>query len=226
MNGVAVTPLTVDFHEGGFRSKLNSESKAPFWFQMDNDAKRQHGSPMGPANPQALNRYSYVQNNPLKYTDPTGHAATSCRGEFDCTVVFTNEETNIIAQALLAGASAYALYAIIAAMPGVTLPQAAIVALVAAILGLAGSVLALVAATGGHLEMYCRGISEWIGGCIPYFSWDKNAKNAGLPATASNIFQKSVSARQFTISQIQSPHQIKKPEYHIAQRMKGILQRE
>jgi len=28
---------------------------------------------MGPANPQALNRYSYVQNNPLKYTDPTGH---------------------------------------------------------------------------------------------------------------------------------------------------------
>ncbi len=73
MNGVAVTPLTVSFHEGGFRSKLNRESKAPFWFQMDSDAKQQHGSPMGPANPQALNRYSYVQNNPLKYTDPTGH---------------------------------------------------------------------------------------------------------------------------------------------------------
>ncbi len=27
----------------------------------------------GPANPQALNRYSYVLNNPLLYTDPTGH---------------------------------------------------------------------------------------------------------------------------------------------------------
>ncbi len=26
-----------------------------------------------PANPQALNRYSYVINNPLRYTDPTGH---------------------------------------------------------------------------------------------------------------------------------------------------------
>lgn len=25
-------------------------------------------------NPQALNRYSYVVNNPLRYTDPTGHA--------------------------------------------------------------------------------------------------------------------------------------------------------
>jgi len=26
-----------------------------------------------PANPQSLNRYSYVANNPLKYTDPSGH---------------------------------------------------------------------------------------------------------------------------------------------------------
>ncbi|MCU0521866.1 MAG: RHS repeat-associated core domain-containing protein [Anaerolineae bacterium] len=26
-----------------------------------------------PGNPQSLNRYSYVYNNPLKYTDPTGH---------------------------------------------------------------------------------------------------------------------------------------------------------
>ena len=26
-----------------------------------------------PTNPQSLNRYSYVLNNPLKYIDPTGH---------------------------------------------------------------------------------------------------------------------------------------------------------
>ncbi|MBU1878428.1 MAG: RHS repeat-associated core domain-containing protein, partial [Chloroflexi bacterium] len=30
-----------------------------------------------PGNPQALNRYSYVYNNPLKYIDPTGHWADS-----------------------------------------------------------------------------------------------------------------------------------------------------
>src|SRR5207302_10181408 len=28
-------------------------------------------------NPQALNRYSYVYNNPVSYTDPSGHAATN-----------------------------------------------------------------------------------------------------------------------------------------------------
>jgi hypothetical protein len=27
-----------------------------------------------PGNPQSLNRYSYVLNNPVRYTDPTGHA--------------------------------------------------------------------------------------------------------------------------------------------------------
>ena len=27
-----------------------------------------------PGDPQSLNRYAYVQNNPLKYTDPSGHA--------------------------------------------------------------------------------------------------------------------------------------------------------
>jgi pyocin large subunit-like protein len=26
-----------------------------------------------PGNPQALNRYAYVTNNPLRYTDPSAH---------------------------------------------------------------------------------------------------------------------------------------------------------
>jgi hypothetical protein len=33
-------------------------------------------------NPQAFNRYSYVQNNPIKYTDPSGHQG--CESEPEC----------------------------------------------------------------------------------------------------------------------------------------------
>ncbi|MBC7228457.1 MAG: RHS repeat-associated core domain-containing protein [Thermoflexales bacterium] len=37
-----------------------------------------------PGNPQALNRYGYVNNNPLRYTDPSGHALTCGWGEGGC----------------------------------------------------------------------------------------------------------------------------------------------
>ena len=62
MDGVALRPLTVAFHEPGFIATLNGEGA-----QSD---KLHWG---GPSNPQALNRYSYVQNNPMRWTDPSGH---------------------------------------------------------------------------------------------------------------------------------------------------------
>lgn len=37
-----------------------------------------------PGNPQALNRYSMVLNNPLKYTDPTGHSVDCGLGDAYC----------------------------------------------------------------------------------------------------------------------------------------------
>lgn len=37
-----------------------------------------------PANPQSLNRYSYVLNNPLKYADPSGHCPTNPDGSEGC----------------------------------------------------------------------------------------------------------------------------------------------
>ncbi len=73
MDGVAVKPLTVGFHETQFLGKLNQENQFGFWFQLSDEEREQAGSSWGPTNPQALNRYSYVQTNPLKYTDPTGH---------------------------------------------------------------------------------------------------------------------------------------------------------
>jgi RHS repeat-associated protein len=73
---VELRPLTVDFHESDVLSTLNGENAFTmgkgFWFQLSNEEKAK--SPWGPLNPQALNRYSYVLNNPLRYTDPTGHS--------------------------------------------------------------------------------------------------------------------------------------------------------
>ena len=37
-----------------------------------------------PANPQAYNRYAYVFNNPINYTDPDGHDPHWCNGDFAC----------------------------------------------------------------------------------------------------------------------------------------------
>ena len=37
-----------------------------------------------PANPQDLNRYSYVRNNPLRYTDPTGNRPCGDGEKYDC----------------------------------------------------------------------------------------------------------------------------------------------
>jgi RHS repeat-associated protein len=40
-----------------------------------------------PYNPQDLNRYSYVRNNPLRYTDPSGHAAAAASVLAGATVI-------------------------------------------------------------------------------------------------------------------------------------------
>jgi hypothetical protein len=72
-----LTTLTTDFHE--FIGQVTKENQAvlqygPF-FQWSEKVRKDNPVPSGPLNPQALNRYSYGLNNPVKYQDPSGHAA-------------------------------------------------------------------------------------------------------------------------------------------------------
>jgi RHS repeat-associated protein len=43
-------------------------------------------------NPQSLNRYSYVRNNPVKYTDPTGHKEDDGCSTEGCNLLKTDQE--------------------------------------------------------------------------------------------------------------------------------------
>jgi hypothetical protein len=72
-----LTPLTVGFHETQFLEIANTENQELLQLGQpalwDGTTRQKHNAPMGPANPQALNRYAYCLNNPLRYVDPTGH---------------------------------------------------------------------------------------------------------------------------------------------------------
>jgi hypothetical protein len=81
-----LTPLTVDFHEPDFASTAADENVFTayigFWFQLTKEDQQAAKDPWGPRNAQALNRYTYVLNNPLRYTDPTGHCSRDMY--YDC----------------------------------------------------------------------------------------------------------------------------------------------
>jgi hypothetical protein len=96
MDGVALKPLTVDFHEPGFVGQLSGENGQSFWFQMNDEQRQKAGSPWGPMNPQALNRYSYVQNNPIRYVDPTGHFGDTVHDDGSVTFHLTHEEASFL----------------------------------------------------------------------------------------------------------------------------------
>jgi len=69
-----LTLLTVNLAE--FAAKIGEENREiaeyGWFFQWDEKVRQQHNVPMGPANPQVLNRYAYCLSNPLRYVDPTG----------------------------------------------------------------------------------------------------------------------------------------------------------
>jgi hypothetical protein len=65
-----------------------------FWFQLNSREKQKAGTPWGPANPQVLNRYSYVSNAPLRYTDPSGHATICTEGYTQCAGAVVQNNSN------------------------------------------------------------------------------------------------------------------------------------
>ena len=73
----SIIPLTVSYHELPLLAQLNAENaftlRHGHWPQLSADEKREAKINRGPLNPQQLNRYSYVLNNPLKHIDPSGH---------------------------------------------------------------------------------------------------------------------------------------------------------
>jgi hypothetical protein len=76
----SIIPLTVSYHELPLLAQLNAENAFTLahghWPQLSAAEKREAKINRGPLNPQALNRYSYVMGNPIKYDDPSGHGVT------------------------------------------------------------------------------------------------------------------------------------------------------
>jgi RHS repeat-associated protein len=76
-DGLALGPLTVAFQEPDLLVIVNDANakiqKQGFRFDGNRTEQLQVAASMMLAEPQALNRYAYVLNNPLCYVDPTGH---------------------------------------------------------------------------------------------------------------------------------------------------------
>jgi hypothetical protein len=75
---VALKALTVDLRDPALLAQVNTENRQPFWFELSDEERAQAPLPWGPQNPQALNRYAYVLNNPLRWTDPAGYFIPVC----------------------------------------------------------------------------------------------------------------------------------------------------
>jgi RHS repeat-associated protein len=153
--------LTVDFHETGFLTSVQGENslmlKRGFWFQLSDRDKQKARQPWGPQNPQALSRYAYVLNNPLRYVDPTGHyILIRDYDRMSVTLILNTNEINAILLAIAGGvAVATAVGAVVGA---IALSGGTLAPVIVAIMGL------LVAQF--TLEMFRLGALSYSGGAL------------------------------------------------------------
>jgi RHS repeat-associated protein len=161
-------PLTVDFHEPGMAAALGTEDRLTqqqgFWFQLSDHDRQKAPAPWGPGNPQALNRYSYVLENPLRYTDPLGHIMYQEIHTLLGTVyrwAFSAAELRQVSQWI--GSAAWPLsaadvvgvgLAVWLARAGITLSNFAIAALAESLVGLGRLALDGIADNNNHLELF------------------------------------------------------------------------
>ena len=152
--------------EPGFVAAVNGENAFTlakgFTFQLSDQDAQQAKDPMGPANPQALNRYSYVLDNPLRYTDPTGHWriwADKKAGIFK--IVLSQSETANLSDDCLRAAATSAIAAAIVGYIGFAVGGPATAALTVLIGGILAAAFGADAAfaknvsdRGNHLEFY------------------------------------------------------------------------
>ena len=205
MDGVTLKSLTVDFHEPGLVSKLGEENRQGFWFQLSEDEKKT-GSPWGPTNPQVLNRYSYVQNGPVRYNDPSGHCGGSfgdnLRSVFDgscLSMAVTTWENTSPGTSEHAWAAAYiglsAVALVYGAAGGVKLIFAA-----GYVAGVASSTTGLVKAAGDLSEygVSDRGINSYLSSYLGYTEEHLLALREILLRRQANDIMQLQNAEKFT----------------------------
>ncbi len=168
----ALRPLTVDFHEGGFLSTYGQElrftAQKGFHFHLSDDDRKHEKYQWGPQNAQALNRYAYVLNNPLRYVDPSGHWPL---------IAHAGEYSNADAGALIndLGDSLTIIGLIVAALPK-NIPAKILAAIItevlAEILVIKGAINKMLAASkGGSLKLYLFQDQLWIEAYDPTGAW-------------------------------------------------------
>lgn len=198
--------LNVDFHESGFASAMVGENQQVlqkgFWFQLSGQDQAKTDV-FGPDNPQALSRYSYVLDNPLRYIDSTGHYHIYFNHDMTSVqIVFSKQDMLKIQrannhaaalEAILAGV--YGVIAGVLAISGIGLPLVpdfllgvAFSAMLSGIAWEISNVVGDMIADNQNLTAGCSLDSGCSVGSVPNGTYDESELNGGQASCVSLLF--------------------------------------